>query len=156
MREITYLNMTRYLRVILDRKDRLGMAASIEGRVPFCDHELAEYVYNVPWEMKVADGREKSLLRAAVRDLLPEAVLQRKKSPYPTVQDPAYRTTLRAQLKEITERPGARVNDLLDPARVESVLTDPTYGLRAGVTRMSIEAAVQMDHWFESGVRVEL
>ncbi|MEV7883173.1 asparagine synthase (glutamine-hydrolyzing) [Streptomyces sp. NPDC002817] len=156
MREITYLNMTRYLRVILDRKDRLGMAASIEGRVPFCDHELAEYVYNVPWEMKVADGREKSLLRAAVRDLLPEAVLQRKKSPYPTVQDPAYRTALRAQLKEITERPGARVNDLLDPARVESVLTDPTYGLRAGVTRMSIEAAVQLDHWFESGVRVEL
>ncbi|MGA9284356.1 MAG: asparagine synthase (glutamine-hydrolyzing), partial [Solirubrobacteraceae bacterium] len=59
MREITHLNMTRYLRVILDRKDRLGMAASVEGRVPFCDHELAEYVYNVPWRMKVADGREK-------------------------------------------------------------------------------------------------
>ncbi|MFI9804243.1 asparagine synthase (glutamine-hydrolyzing) [Streptomyces sp. NPDC052301] len=156
MREITYLNMTRYLRVILDRKDRLGMAASIEGRVPFCDHELVEYVYNVPWEMKVADGREKSLLRAAVRDLLPQSVLERKKSPYPTVQDPAYRTALREQLRTITEDRGAQVNGLLDTARVKSVLTDPTFGLRAGVTRMSIEAAVQLHHWFESGVRVEL
>jgi len=156
MREITYLNMTRYLRVILDRKDRLGMAASVEGRVPFCDHELVEYVYNVPWEMKVADGREKSLLRAAVRDLLPQSVLERKKSPYPTVQDPAYRTGLRAQLKAITEDSGARVNGLLDTDRVKSVLTDATFGLRAGVTRMSIEAAVQMHHWFESGVTVEL
>ncbi|WP_448321931.1 asparagine synthase (glutamine-hydrolyzing) [Streptomyces sp. CO7] len=156
MREITYLNMTRYLRVILDRKDRLGMAASVEGRVPFVDHELAEYVYSVPWEMKVADGREKSLLRAAVDDLLPQSVLMRKKSPYPTVQDPGYRTALREQLRAITGDGGAAVNDLLDKDRVASVLTDPTFGLRAGVTRMSIEAAVQMHHWFASGVRVEL
>jgi asparagine synthase (glutamine-hydrolysing) len=156
MREITYLNMTRYLRVVLDRKDRLGMAASVEGRVPFCDHELAEYVYNVPWEMKVADGREKSLLRAAVSDLLPASVLQRKKSPYPTVQDPAYRIALRDQLAAIRADRSAPVNELLDTARVESALTDPSFGLRAGVTRMSVEAAIQLHHWLSDGVTVEL
>ncbi|WP_306184343.1 asparagine synthase (glutamine-hydrolyzing) [Streptomyces sp. MK5] len=156
MREITYLNMTRYLRVILDRKDRLGMAASVEGRVPFCDHLLAEYVYNVPWEMKVADGREKSLLRAAVRDLLPEEVLARRKSPFPTAQDPAYRTALREQLRAVVADPANPVNELLEPARVKSVLEDPSCGLRAGVTRMSIEAAVQLHHWLASGVTVSL
>ncbi|MER5638855.1 asparagine synthase (glutamine-hydrolyzing) [Kitasatospora sp. NPDC002227] len=156
MREITYLNMTRYLRVVLDRKDRLGMAASVEGRVPFCDHELAEYVYNVPWEMKVADGREKSLLRAAVRDLLPAAVLERKKSPYPTVQDPAYRIALREQLRAIRADRSAPVNELLDADRVDSALYEASFGLRAGVTRMSVEAAVQLHHWLSSGVTVEL
>lgn len=156
MREITYLNMTRYLRVILDRKDRLGMAVSIEGRVPFCDHVLAEYVYNVPWSMKVADGREKSLLRAAVRGLVPDAVLNRKKSPFPTAQDPRYRTALREQLRRITDDSGSAVAGLFDEQRVKSVLTDPSYGLRAGVTRMSIEAAIQLHHWTASGVRVDL
>ncbi|MFF7333600.1 asparagine synthase (glutamine-hydrolyzing) [Streptomyces sp. NPDC008150] len=156
MREITYLNMTRYLRVILDRKDRLGMAASVEGRVPFCDHVLAEYVYNVPWDMKVADGREKSLLRAAVRDLLPDDVLRRRKSPFPTVQDPAYRTALREQLRAITADRSNPVNDLLEPSRVAAVLDDPSFGLRVGVTRMSIEAAVQLHHWLASGVTVAL
>ncbi|AUG75728.1 hypothetical protein CFP65_0780 [Kitasatospora sp. MMS16-BH015] len=156
MRELTYLNMTRYLRVVLDRKDRLGMAASVEGRVPFCDHELAEYVYNVPWAMKVADGREKSLLRAAVRDLLPTAVLERKKSPYPTVQDPAYRVALREQLRAIRAEKDAPVNELLDAGRVEAALEDPTFGLRAGVTRMSVEAAIQLHHWLSSGVTVAL
>ncbi|WP_441247460.1 asparagine synthase (glutamine-hydrolyzing) [Kitasatospora sp. McL0602] len=156
MREITYLNMTRYLRVVLDRKDRLGMAASIEGRVPFCDHELAEYVYNVPWHMKIADGREKSLLRAAVRDLLPTSVLERKKSPYPSVQDPAYRVALREQLRAIRADRNNDVNELLDAKRVESALTDKSFGLRAGVTRMSVEAAVQLHHWLSSGVTVEL
>jgi asparagine synthetase B (glutamine-hydrolysing) len=64
------------------------MAHGLEVRVPFCDHRLMEYVYNVPWAMKSFDGREKSLLRAAVADLPPAAVLDRRKSLYPGTQDP--------------------------------------------------------------------
>ncbi|WP_333771387.1 asparagine synthase (glutamine-hydrolyzing), partial [Streptomyces sp. IBSBF 2435] len=87
IRRMTHLNLTGYLRIILDRKDRMGMAAALESRVPFLDHRLVEYVYNVPWAMKSFDGREKSLLRAAVRDLLPPSVLYRKKAGYPPTKD---------------------------------------------------------------------
>src|SRR5256885_16907212 len=97
MREMCYVHLTRFVCWLLDRKDRASMATGLEVRVPFCDHRLVQYVFNTPWAMKTFDGREKSLLRAAVADLLPAEVLERVKSPYPTTQDPAYYDSLQAQ-----------------------------------------------------------
>ena len=88
MREICYLFLTRFLPNLLDRKDRMSMAVGLEVRVPFCDHRLVEYVFGTPWAHKTFDGREKSLLRAATADVLPQSVVQRVKSPYPSTQDP--------------------------------------------------------------------
>ena len=62
----------------------------VEVLTPFADERLMQYVYNVPWEMKFMDGREKGLLREAAGALLPEALRYRKKSPYPKTCDPAY------------------------------------------------------------------
>jgi asparagine synthase (glutamine-hydrolysing) len=87
--------------ILLDRKDRLSMASGLEVRVPFCDHRLVEYVYNTPWSLKNYDGREKSLLRGAVADVLPESVVQRVKSPYPSTSDPQYGEDIRAQAREL-------------------------------------------------------
>jgi asparagine synthase (glutamine-hydrolysing) len=100
MRTMLYLAVTRWLRVLLDRKDRLSMAVGLEVRVPFCDHRLIEYVYCTSWSMKTFDGREKSLLRHAVTDILPESVLQRRKSPYPSTQDVGYVVALQDQTKD--------------------------------------------------------
>jgi asparagine synthase (glutamine-hydrolysing) len=61
--------------------DRMEMAHSIEGRVPFLDHELAEYVARIPSAMKIGGGIEKKVLRDAVRDLIPEAIYRRAKHP---------------------------------------------------------------------------
>jgi asparagine synthase (glutamine-hydrolysing) len=101
MRVICYLHLTRFVQLLLDRKDRMSMAIGLEVRVPFCDHRLVEYVYNTPWSLKTFDGREKSLLRAAATDLLPQSVLQRVKSPYPSTQNPLYATALQQQAKEL-------------------------------------------------------
>jgi asparagine synthetase B (glutamine-hydrolysing) len=84
MRVMSYLHLTRFVRILLDRKDRMSMAVGLEVRVPFCDHRLVEYVYNTPWSLKTYDGREKSLLRGAARDVLPQSVVDRVKSPYPS------------------------------------------------------------------------
>lgn len=84
MRKICYLHLTHFVRILLDRKDRMSMAVGLEVRVPFCDHRLVEYVYNAPWSLKTYDGREKSLLRGAARDVLPRSVIDRVKSPYPS------------------------------------------------------------------------
>jgi asparagine synthase (glutamine-hydrolysing) len=81
----------------------MSMAVGLEVRVPFCDHRLVDYVFNIPWRLKTFDGREKSILRAATRELLPESIVERQKNPYPSTQDPAYEKALRANVAEIVE-----------------------------------------------------
>jgi asparagine synthase (glutamine-hydrolysing) len=79
-REITWLTYTFYLDFLLSRVDRMSMAASVESRVPFCDHELVQYAWNIPWDMKNHGGIEKGILRHAVSDLLPRRVVMRRKT----------------------------------------------------------------------------
>lgn len=82
MRQMSYVNLGRFVQTLLDRKDRMSMAVRLEVRVPFCDHRLAECAFNIPWEMKPLDGREKSILRTTTRDLLPDNIAERVKSPF--------------------------------------------------------------------------
>jgi asparagine synthase (glutamine-hydrolysing) len=157
MRVMTYLNLTGYLRIILDRKDRIGMAVALEGRVPFCDHRLVEYVYNVPWAMKSFDGREKSLLRAAVRDLLPPSVLYRQKAGYPPIDDPRYNEVLRERVADLVADPAAPVRSYLDLDTARSYVDDPTGPAAERVNRFSMEMVLYLDEWLGSyGVRLAL
>jgi asparagine synthase (glutamine-hydrolysing) len=121
MRVICYLHLTRFVRVLLDRKDRMSMAVGLEVRVPFCDHRLVEYVYNAPWALKSFDGREKSLLREAAADVLPRSVYERVKSPYPSTQDPLYAVELQKQVKNLLSSPSHRVFDLVDRQKAQHV-----------------------------------
>ncbi|MEU3501796.1 asparagine synthase (glutamine-hydrolyzing) [Streptomyces hundungensis] len=114
MRRSSHLHLTRFVRVLLDRKDRASMAVGLEVRVPFCDHRLVEYVYNAPWSLKSFDGREKSLLREATRDVIPRSVYDRVKSPYPSTQDPEYVTVLQGHAKDLLARSSHPVFDLID------------------------------------------
>lgn len=77
------------------------MAVGLEVRVPFCDHRLVEYVYNVPWALKSFDNREKSLLRHAAAHVLPQSVATRVTSGYPWTHDPTYESMVRAQAQEL-------------------------------------------------------
>ncbi len=101
MREMTELNFRWFMQNLLDRKDRMSMYSGLEVRVPFCDHRIAEYMYNVKWEYKDYKGREKGLLREAMSEWLPERVLWRKKSPYPKTHNPAFLTAVTERLRAI-------------------------------------------------------
>ncbi|ASU79661.1 asparagine synthetase B [Actinopolyspora erythraea] len=159
MRELTYLNLTRWENFLLDRKDRISMAASLEVRVPFTDHRLVEYVYNTPWEMKNFDGREKSLLREALRGVLPDSALDRKKNPYPSTQDENYETALRERVEGLLTK-GSPVLDLVPESGIRSLLDEPfgTYGVGGPWgARAVLERLVEFDNWVtEYNVRVEL
>lgn len=150
MREISYLHLTRFVNMLLDRKDRLSMAHGLEVRVPFCDHRLVEYVFNTPWSFKTFDGREKSLLRAAVSDLLPQSVLERKKSPYPATQDPAYGLALRGALAELVADGNAPVLPLLDLEAVRAMLKKPAENTSTTITRINVEMVLDLNAWLES------
>ncbi len=62
------------------------MAAGLEVRVPFCDHHLVEYVWNIPWAMKAMNGQRKQVLRDAAEGLLPGGAAPPAQEPLP--QDP--------------------------------------------------------------------
>ena len=147
MRELSYLNLTRFVQTLLDRKDRMSMAVGLEVRVPFCDHRLVEYAFNIPWSMKAFDGREKSILRAATRDLLPLSITERVKSPYPSTQDPAYEQALRQSLGAIMQNQDAPARPLLDPAHVQETLDRPLGDVSPMYDRMGMELAVGLNTW---------
>ncbi|MCL6600599.1 MAG: asparagine synthase (glutamine-hydrolyzing) [Alicyclobacillus macrosporangiidus] len=121
VREIGYLSITRFLPTLLDRKDRMSMGASLEARVPFCDHRLVEYVFNVPWAMKACDGEIKGLLRRAARGMLPEDVLYRKKSPYPGTPNPEYLEATRTRALQILDDPASPLRPLVDVAAIRGL-----------------------------------
>jgi asparagine synthase (glutamine-hydrolysing) len=122
MRELFYLNLTRWMPTLLDRKDRMSMAFGLEVRVPFCDHHLVEYVWNVPWAMKAHNGREKGLLRHAMKGILPDEVIERKKSPYPKTHHPDYLRIMREKVKRLAEDPASPLFHLLDRKAVQEFI----------------------------------
>jgi asparagine synthase (glutamine-hydrolysing) len=160
MKELTWLNIQHWEKFLLDRKDRISMSTSLEVRVPFTDHRLVEYVYNVPWEMKNFDGREKSLLRAAAAHVLPRSVLERKKSPYPSTQDVEYVTALRAKVEALLAD-GSPVLRLVEPEAIRRLLDRPLeeYSALGGLwgTRAVMERLVEFNAWvLDYKVRIEL
>ncbi|MES4992564.1 asparagine synthase (glutamine-hydrolyzing) [Phyllobacterium sp. 22229] len=149
IREISHLNLTRFVRALLDRKDRMSMAHGLELRVPFCDHRLVQYAFNIPWEMKSFDGREKSILRAAAADLLPLEIIERKKNPYPSTQDPSYERGLRSALSEIVSDHDAPIRPLLDLQQVNETLSTDIGESSNMQKRMGVELVIGLNAWMK-------
>lgn len=154
-RIISYLTINWFMQTLLDRSDRMSMYNGLELRVPFCDYRLVEYMWNVPWEMKALNGREKGLLRYVVKDLLTEEIVNRKKSPYPKTHNPTYLNAVKQMLTQITNNPNAPINNLLDKKYILDILnTDgkafarPWFGqLMTGPQLMAYLCQVNM--WLE-------
>ncbi|MGW1677352.1 asparagine synthase (glutamine-hydrolyzing) [Saccharopolyspora sp. NPDC002376] len=148
MRTACHLHLTRFVRTLLDRKDRLSMAVGLEVRVPFCSHRLVEYVYNVPWSLKVFDGREKSLLRQAAAHVLPRSVVERVKSPYPSPQNPGYAAMLQQQVKELVAEPDSQVFALIDRAWAQQTVAEDPASMSTAV-RAGLERVLDLHTWLE-------
>lgn len=121
-REISYLNINWFMTNLLDRKDRMSMASGLEVRVPFCDHKLVEYVWNIPWEMKNKDNVSKNVLREAAKGILPEDVRLRRKSPYPKTHNPHYEAAVKELLDGIISDPNAPILTLCDKEKLTALL----------------------------------
>ena len=153
-REISYLNLKWFMQTLLDRMDRTSMHVGLEARVPFADHLIMEYLWNVPWSMKCHDGVVKGLLRDAGRGWLPDDVLYRRKSPYPKTYDPAYEQLVRSHMREVLSDMNAPLNLLIDKKKVERFMEQPSdyarpfYGqLMAGPQLLAY--LLQVNYWLE-------
>ena len=113
------------MQTLLDRAERMANYTDLEVRVPFCDYKLVEYLWNIPWKTKAYEGREKGLLRYIVKDLLPEEIVFRKKSPYPKTHNPTYLNCVKKILLEILENPNSPILNFIDKdVALEIVNTD--------------------------------
>ncbi|MBP3309565.1 MAG: asparagine synthase (glutamine-hydrolyzing), partial [Ruminococcus sp.] len=122
MKEMTRLNTDWFMQTLLDRKDRMSMYSGLEVRVPFCDHRLVEYVWNIPWEMKNKDNVSKNILREAAKGILPEDVRLRRKSPYPKTHNPHYEEAAKELLDGVISDPNAPILALCDKAKLAALL----------------------------------
>jgi asparagine synthase (glutamine-hydrolysing) len=154
-RKISHLTLNWFMQTLLDRSDRMAMYNGFELRVPFCDYRLAEYVWNIPWEIKAYKGREKGLLRYIMKDVLPAEIVDRKKSPYPKTHNPTYLKAVKDMLTEIMNDKNAPINNLLNRDYISEILetngsafTRPWFGqLMQGPQLMAYLCQVNM--WLE-------
>lgn len=122
LKEITYLNLNWFMQTLLDRKDRASMYNGLEVRVPFCDHRIMEYAFNIPWEMKSYAGREKGLLRKVFSEDLPNDIVYRKKSPYPKSHHPAYVENVKQKVKKILATPSSPIFEIVKKEELKNLL----------------------------------
>lgn len=154
-REVAWLNLTWFMTNLLDRKDRISMATGLEIRVPFCDHHLVEYVWNIPWEMKSRGGERKQVLRDAAKGLLPEDVRNRPKSPYPKTHNPLFVTLARQALLDILAQQSAPIHAVVNEDALRAGLLqdagscgDAWFGQLMAGPQM-IAWLIQLNQWME-------
>lgn len=114
IRELSYINIKHFMLTLINRKDRMTMSNSLEGRVPFADKRLVQYAFNLPKDIKLLHGREKGLLREAVRGLVPDDIIDRKKSPYPKTHNPEYTKEVSQMLRLILEDKTSPIHQIVD------------------------------------------
>lgn len=153
-REIAYLNLKWFMITLLDRMDRCSMFSGLETRVPYADHRIVEYIWNVPWEMKCPNGVVKGLLREAGKGLIPDEILYRRKSPYPKTYNPNYEKLLGNRLLDVLANPNAPIHSLVDSSKIKAFLAassdygKPWYGqLMAGPQQIAY--LLQVNYWLE-------
>ena len=154
MREMFVLNLDWFMATLLDRKDRMSMYSGLEVRVPFCDHRIVEYAYNMPWDFKSLEGREKGIVRRAFADELPKEIVYRKKSPYPKTFHPVYTRLCADYVRRIFEDNTSVAASLFDRNAVQKLmqrpesLAEPWFG-QLMRTPQIFAYIIQLDRWFQ-------
>ncbi|MGN1137838.1 MAG: asparagine synthase (glutamine-hydrolyzing) [Ruminococcus sp.] len=153
MREMFMLNYYWFMQCLLERKDRCSMYSGLEVRVPFCDYRLVEYSYNMPWELKAYNNREKGIVRKAFEEILPKEIVWRKKSPYPKTHNPMYMKICTEKVLDILKKKTA-LNELLDENGIKQIMqhpddiVSPWYGQLMKAPQI-LAYIIELDYWFE-------
>lgn len=154
MREMFILNIKWFMQTLLDRKDRMSMYNGLEVRVPFCDYRIVEYAFNMPWEIKALNGREKGVLREAMKGILPYEIIYRKKSPYPKTHNPVYMKAVSDKVKTILQDKTSVLSSILDYSKVvdlienEEKVNENWYGQLMRVPQI-MAYIIQIDCWMK-------
>ena len=119
---LLYADVKTYLHELLMKQDQMSMAASIESRVPFLDHPLAEFAAGLPDRLKLRGLTTKYVLREAMRGILPPAIIERRKMGFPVPVGRWLRGPYRWLVDEFVLGERAAARDLFDPEVVRQIV----------------------------------
>ncbi|TKB63190.1 MAG: asparagine synthase (glutamine-hydrolyzing) [Nitrospira sp.] len=113
---------------LLVKMDRATMAHSLEARSPLLDHLFMEFVASLPAEMKLQGAEKKKLLKAALRGLLPDTILDRPKMGFGAPLQNWFRTDLKDMAHDVLLSPRATQRGYFEPKVVAGLLDDHCSG----------------------------
>ncbi len=142
---LLYTDLKTYLVELLMRQDQMSMSTSIESRVPFLDHELVEFAARLPERLKLSGFTTKRILREAMRGLLPESILTRKKMGFPVPFGVWTAAQWNGVVREVLLDRRARERGVTNPVEVERLLDEHRAGRRRGGD--AIWALLNLELW---------
>ena len=138
-----------------ERNHTMSQANGLRIIAPFSNAEIAEFAFNLPWEMKAYKNREKGLLRHAFEGILPESVAWRKKSPFPKTYNPEYMRLVMSKLSEMIESPDCRLTQIYDKKKLSDLIASEgrLFGKNWFGQLMSVPQIfaylIQVEFWFK-------
>jgi asparagine synthase (glutamine-hydrolysing) len=147
---LLYSDLKTYLVELLMKQDQMSMAASIESRVPFLDHQLVEFAAALPNRLKLRGFRTKWILREAVRGILPAEILTRPKMGFPVPFGLWMRGRWNGLARDVLLDPRTRQRGIIEPAAVEQMLDAHAAGDTNGAD--AIWSLLNLELWYRTFV----
>ena len=149
---MTYADLNlRLPELLLMRVDKMGMGTSIEGRVPFLDHKFVELAMSIPTDVKYRHGQLKRIMKKAVRGVIPDAIIHRRKKGFSVPVHEWLAETLGVQAKrEVQEF--CEQSDLLYWPAAERAMSDPKWRAPSWIL---LNLALWWKHSIKGVARVE-
>jgi len=150
---LLYADIKTYLVELLMKQDQMSMAASIESRVPFLDHQLVEFAAALPDEWKLSGWTTKRVLREAMKGLLPASILKRPKMGFPVPFSRWTRGPWNGVAREVLLDRRSRERGLIDPDAVDRLLQQHAGARADGGDR--IWALLNLELWHRTFIDKE-
>ena len=145
LEQLLYADIKTYLHELLMKQDQMSMAASIESRVPFLDHELVEFTARLPERLKLRGTTTKYVLRQAMKDKLPPEILSRRKMGFPVPVGEWFRGAWKSQIAEFVLSPRALERGLFQPDALRRLVAE--HDAREADHSERLWALVNLEHW---------
>ena len=167
-RKINYLTIKWFMNTLVERTDRTSMASGLEVRVPFADHKIFEYIYNVPAKYKLGlihskEPIEKYLLRKAFEKDIPTEVVYRKKSPFPKTYGNEYLKLVKNEIENIIKMSNSPLCNIIDTNYLNEILSSNGEILKENwfgqlmTYPQTLAYLIQINMWFEQyNISIEL
>lgn len=158
-KEINYLTIKYFMNTLVERTDRMSMRNSLEVRVPYADHRIFEYVYNVDARLKLGIRNnsneicEKYILKQAFKNDIPTNITNRKKSPFPKTYSKKYLEILEKKMLEILNNPNSRIHEIINAEFVQDMISNHGAQLKENLFGQlmtypqTIAFIIQIDYW---------
>jgi asparagine synthase (glutamine-hydrolysing) len=146
LERMSYVDLQTHLVELLMKQDQMSMAASVESRVPYLDHELVELVGAMPGRFRLDGWRTKAVLREAVRTVIPDEILSRRKMGFPVPLGRWLQGPFWPVVEDLVLGPRAQARGLFQPAAVKQLAEEHRRGLRLHTDRLWLLMNLELWH----------